>query len=331
MPIMELILTPIAAVWCALVCLYADPATGWARPPAIRRVIAALCIAAPLAAWLILSLNAAAIAAAVIFAAAQAWFISRRARDVGEWESEYARMPRVTFAGSKAHVKHVRNFRYPTVETPIPAYYDATYDIDTLTGVDLVCSYWMGKAIAHVLVSFAFADGRHLAISIETRRRRGQVYSVIAGFFHHYQLMFVIADERDLIGVRTDPRGEEAYIYPLRTTVSERKRLFRGYLAKAEALAEQPEFYDTVFNNCTTASVRLIDAGLPRGQRLGRDWRLLFSGYADEFAYEIGRLKTRLPFAELKKRSLIVRAPGSTIGDDYSTEIRENLPPPDDD
>ena len=148
-------------------------------------------------------------------------------------------MPRVTFAGSKAHVKHVRNFRYPTVETPIPAYYDATYDIDTLTGVDLVCSYWMGKAIAHVLVSFAFADGRHLAISIETRRRRGQVYSVIAGFFHHYQLMFVIADERDLIGVRTDPRGEEAYIYPLRTTVSEaHKRLLRGYLAKAEALAE---------------------------------------------------------------------------------------------
>jgi hypothetical protein len=326
MLVAQLVFITVSAIWCAMVCLYANPATGWARPPMPRRLAAAVCVGAPIAAWLIGSMFVATIVAAVIFAGLLIWWLTLPARDIGEWETEYMRMPRATFAGGVARVKDVRDFRYRTVEDPIPAYYDAIYDIETLTGIDMICSYWAGPSIAHVFLSFGFADGRHLAISIETRRRRGQAYSAIAGFFRHYQLMYVVADERDLIGVRTDIRKERVYLYRLRTTADERRRLFRGYLDKAEALAERPEFYDTVFNNCTSSIVRIIDGGLPRGQRLGLDWRLLFSGYADQFAYRIGRLKTRLPFAELKTRSLIVRSAGSTIDEDFSAAIRRQLP-----
>jgi len=162
-------------------------------------------------------------------------------------------------------------------------------------------------------------------VSVETRRRRDQTYSAIAGFFRHYQLIFVVADERDLIGVRTDIRRERVYLYTLRTTAEERRRLFGGYMDRATALAERPEFYNTITNNCTSNIVRIIDRGLPRSRRLGLSWRLLFSGYADAFAYDIGRLRGRLPFAELKRGSLIVRREGAVIGEDFSAEIRRTL------
>src|SRR3984957_297726 len=138
-----------------------------------------------------------------------------------------------------------------------------------LTGLDLICSYWTGPSIAHVFLSFGFADGRHLAVSVETRRRNGQGFSAIAGFFRRYQLIFVVADERDLIGVRTDIRRERVYLYPLRITPEETRRLFGGYMDRATALAERPEFYNTVTNNCTSNIVRIIDRGQPHRQRLG--------------------------------------------------------------
>jgi hypothetical protein len=165
-------------------------------------------------------------------------------------------------------------------------------------------------------------------VSVETRRRRRQTYSSIAGFFRHYQLIFVVADERDLIGVRTDIRREQVYLYPLRISAEETRRLFGGYMSRAAALGRQPEFYNTLTNNCTSNIVRIIDRGLPPGQRLGASWRLLFSGYADAFAYDAGRLQGSLPFAELKRRSLIVRPPDSVIGEDFSVAIRAETPGP---
>jgi hypothetical protein len=262
----------------------------------------------------------------VVLALVLVWYLRLRPSNDHEWEIEYARAPVATRDGNLVHVRNVRDFRYRNRADPIPAWYDATYDIDTLTGVDLICSYWTGPSIAHVFLSFGFADGRHLAVSVETRRRRGQAYSAIAGFFRHYQLILVIADERDLIGVRTDIRRERVYLYPLRITPEETRRLFGGYMDRATGLAARPEFYNTVTNNCTSNIVRIIDRGLPRGKRLGLSWRLLFSGYADAFAYDIGRLKGRLPFAELKRRSLIVRPPDAEIGEDYSAEIRARRP-----
>ena len=258
----------------------------------------------------------------VVLAVVLVWYLRLKPGNDHEWEIEYARAPVATRDGSLVHVRNVRNFRYRDRADPIPAWYDATYDIDTLTGVDLICSYWTGPSIAHVFLSFGFADGRHLAVSVETRRRKGQGFSAIAGFFRRYQLIFVVADERDLIGVRTDIRRERVYLYRLRTTPEERKRLFGGYMDRATALAERPEFYNTITNNCTSNIVRIIDHGLPQGKRLGLSWRLLFSGYADAFAYDVGRLKGRLPFAELKKRSLIVRPADATIEEDYSAAIR---------
>jgi hypothetical protein len=314
----EIASTCLSAIWCALAWLYADPrddGTG-------RRIAASLTILIPLAGGLF-SIEIAAIAAISVLAVTLVWYLRLVPHNDHEWEVEYRRVPRIALDGNRVRVRDIRDFRYRTKSDPIPAYYDAAYDIDTLTGVDLVCSYWTGPAVAHVFLSFGFADGRHLAVSVETRRRKGQTYSSIAGFFRHYQLIFVVADERDLIGVRTDIRRERVYLYPLRIAPEETKRLFGGYMNRAATLAEQPEFYNTLTNNCTSNIVRIIDGGLPRGQRLGASWRLLFSGYADAFAYDAGRLRGQPPFVELKARSLIVRPADSVSGEDFSAAIRQ--------
>lgn len=313
----EIVFIGLSAVWCALAWLYADPPdSGIMRR---RRIAASLAIVIPLAGLLL----STGIAAAVVLAVTLAWYLRLTPRNDHAWETEYMRAPGIGWDGNQALVRNVRDFRYRSKSDPIPAWYDDRFDIETLTGVDLVCSYWTGPAIAHVFLSFGFADGRHLSVSVETRRRKGQTYSAIAGFFRHYQLIFVVADERDLIGVRTDIRRERVYLYPLRITREETRRLFAGYMNRAAKLGEWPEFYNTLTNNCTSNIVRIIDRGLPRGQRLGASWRLLFSGYADAFAYDAGRLAGDGPFAELKRRSLIGRWPESKISEDFSAAIRK--------
>jgi len=318
----EIVFSILVMAWCPMAWHYADP-----RPHRRRWIAAVLCLLLPFA-GLLVSIPAAAIAAGAVMAVTLAWYLRLRPSNDHEWETEYARAPAARRGGSLMHVADVRNFRYRGVTEPVPAWYDATYDLDTLTGVDLICSYWAGPAIAHVFLSFGFADGRHLAVSVETRRRRHQRYSAIAGFFRHYQLIFIIADERDLIGVRTDVRRERVFLYNLRITPEETRRLFGGYMDRATALAERPEFYNTLTNNCTSNIVRIIDRGLPRSQRLGLSWRLLFSGYADAFAYDVGRLAGGGPFVELKQRSRIVRAEDAGIGDGFSADIRRQSTSP---
>ena len=323
----ELVLIGLSAVWCAMAAFYSGLPLPLDRLLP-RRLTSLIFVAAALVALALLPLPIAVAFAVLMFAAVLVWFVRLKAKDLGGWETEYARMPRVEIDGSQVRVGDVRNFRYRTVEDVIPAYYDAVYDLETLTAVDLICSYWSGPHIAHVFLSFGFADGRHLAVSVETRRRQDQPYSVVAGFFRHYQVIFVVADERDLIGVRTDVRREDVYLYRLRTTPEERRRLFLGYMDRVAALSRRPEFYNTALNNCTTNIIALINGGLPKDQRLRMDWRVVFSGHVDEFGYGIERFRTRLPFAELKERSRIVRTDDSVIGDDYSSAIRRGLPPP---
>jgi len=318
----EIVFAILVAPWCALAWHYADP-----RPHRHRWTAAVLSLLLPFV-GLLVSIQAAAIAAAAVLAVTLTWYLRLRPSNDHEWETEYARAPVARRDDSLMHVADVRNFRYRGVTEPVPAWYDATYDLDTLTGVDLICSYWAGPAIAHVFLSFGFADGRHLAVSVETRRRRHQRYSAIAGFFRHYQLIFIIADERDLIGVRTDVRRERVFLYNLRITPEETRRLFGGYMDRATALAERPEFYNTLTNNCTSNIVRIIDRGLPRSQRLGLSWRLLFSGYADAFAYDVGRLARGEPFIDLKRRSRIVRVGGVGIGEGFSADIRRQSASP---
>ncbi len=240
------------------------------------------------------------------------------------WVTEYARTTQVEWQGDYVTLRNVRNFRYRTRDEPIPAWYDATYDLRAMQSVDMVVSHWAGESIAHVFLSFGFADGRYLAVSIETRRQQGQFYSTWRGFLRTYALMYVVADERDLIGVRTDIRRERVYLYPLTVSPALARQVFVQYLKRVDALNHQPEFYNTLCNNCTTNILRHAREQAPHFKY---SWKILASGYADAYTWELGLMDQHQPFAALKQHARIHRPADAQISDAFSHDIRAALYP----
>lgn len=257
------------------------------------------------------------------------WYVTDPPRNDRVWAEEYAIPADAWREGNMVHVRNVRNFRYRSVSDYLPAWYDATYDLGKLDRVDLVTSYWAGENIAHVFLSFGFSDGQHLAMSIETRRQARFPYSTIAGFFHHYELFYVTADERDLIGVRTDVRRERVYLYRLDLSPAVRERLFLSYVHAIHDIIRHPLWYNTLGDNCTTGILARAGAQL----RYRFDWRIILSGHTASMAYDMNLLgpydPKRYPdFATLHGASRIQRPAGAVIGPNYSTAIRATLPPP---
>jgi Domain of unknown function (DUF4105) len=169
-----------------------------------------------------------------------------------------------------------------------------------------------------------FDDSQNLAISIETRKEKGESYSALRGFFRQYELCYVVADERDLIGLRTNYRGEQVYLYPIRAPASQARALLVDYLDEVNRLAEHPQWYNALTQNCTT-TIRGHAQNIGAGGRV--DWRLLANGHVDELLYERGQIDTSLPLAVLRARSNITaKARAADDSADFSTLIRENLP-----
>ena len=221
------------------------------------------------------------------------------------WKEPLALLPYASVAGELVSVRHIRNFSYRTSEDYTAAYYDRTFDLRRLVSLDLIASYWMGPAVAHVFLSFGFGEQGQLAISIERRDERGTRYSTLRGLFKNYELIYVVADERDVIrlrtNVRTDPR-EDVYLYRLNASVADIRRLFLEYLREIDALRERPQFYNTLTANCTAnlwLHARVI------GERLPYSWKILLSGFVPEYLYERGALDRGLPFARLRELSRI--------------------------
>lgn len=241
-------------------------------------------------------------------------------RSVAPWLAEYERLATVRWLDSdRFQVRDVRNFRYRGVGKPLSAWDDRLFRLSEASQTDLVLSYWGGNAIAHVFLSFGFSNGEWLAISIETRRRQNQPWSAFGGFLHNYPVVYVVADERDLIGVRSDVRRERVWIYELTLTQEQRQRLLRDYLQRIQQVNAHPEWYNTLFNNCTT---NILRHGRAVSSAVKYDWRILLSGYADRYCYRMGLLDTRLPFKRLRQNSRLMRPTDAIIDGHFSRDIR---------
>src|SRR5215831_8869102 len=191
----------------------------------------------------------------IVFAALVAGWLSISASNDRDWQPEVAVAPWATIDGDIVTVHGVRNFDYRTETDFTPHWEDRTYDVRKLDSVDLIAVYWAGRAIAHVMVSFGFAGKDYLAVSIETRKARGQAYSTLAGIYKQYELVYIAGDERDLIGVRTSYRNpqEDVYVYRVQTPRENLHRFFLDYMKSMNDIREHPQFYNTLTTNCTTS------------------------------------------------------------------------------
>ena len=258
------------------------------------------------------------------FAVVLAWWFSIEPSNDREWVEETARLPRAVVDGDQVTVYNIRNFRYRS-ETDFDAvYYDKTFDLDKLDSVDFLATYWMGPAIAHVMISFGFGGEDYLAFSIEARKEQGEGYSTVKGFFRQYEQIHIAGDERDLIGLRTNFRDdppEDVYRYRLPARPEVVRRFFLDYVDAINRQNDKPQFYNTLLSNCTTVVWAHAHVN---PDRLPFSWKVLASGYVPEYLYEHGRLDTSISFAELTRLGHVnplAQAVGSDV-DDFSQRIR---------
>jgi hypothetical protein len=264
----------------------------------------------------------------VIFAALQILWLQIPASNDRIWQTEVAVTPYATIKGDLVTIHGLRNFNYRTESDFDPHWENRTYDLNDLDSADLIAVYWAGKAIAHIMVSFGFRGKDYLAISIETRKEKGESYSTLAGFFRQYELVYVVADERDVIGVRTNFRQprEDVYVYRVRAPRENIRRGFLDYLKSMNDMRERPRFYNTLMTNCTTA-VWMHTRMNPESPPFS--WKLLLSGYVPDYLYELDRLDTTRSFAELERLSLVNARAQAAINDPaFSQKIRDGLPQP---
>jgi hypothetical protein len=203
-------------------------------------------------------------------------------------------------------------------------HYDRTYDLSRLGTVDLFLVYWGPPLIAHTMLSFGFGEGGYVCISIEIRKEKGETYSALKGLFKQYELTYVVADELDVVRLRTNYRGETVYLYRLKARPELIREVFLDYLARITSLKQEAEWYNALTSNCTT---NIRGHMRPYVGDVKWHWRILLNGYIDQLAYDRGALDRNLPFAELKPRSLInARAQAADRAVDFSRCIREGLP-----
>jgi hypothetical protein len=261
---------------------------------------------------------------AAVFAGLLVWWNHIPPSNNRVWADDVSRTMSGRVDGNIVTLYEVRNFEWRSNDDYTKHWETRSYDLNKLESVDLICSYWSMKAIAHILVSFGFNDGSHVAFSVEIRREKQESFSEIGGFFKEFELSVIAADERDVIRVRTNVRGEDDYLYRIRMPVQTMRSLFLAYVEQANRLVNEPRFYNTVTVNCTTLvyhMLRHIVGHLPI------DYRLLFSGYLPSYVYKVGGLDDRYTLEQLEAFGRITdRAKAADRSATFSTDIRQGIP-----
>jgi hypothetical protein len=303
--------------WASLALVFRAPG-----PAAVRLGLAlGFALAAGAVLWRVPRGRRRGAAFGALVALVLAWWFSIAPSNHRDWQPDVAVLPWAEQDGDRVIVHDVRNNDYRTERDYTVRHEDRRFSLAALRTMDLFLSYWGSPLIAHTIVSFGFDDGQYLAVSIETRKEKGEEYSAVAGFFKQYELIYVVADERDVVRLRTNYRGEEVYLYRLMVSPEVARHGFIEYLRHVNRLRDRPEWYNALTHNCTTA---IRGHARPPGARSWRSWKLLANGYLDELAYEIGAVDRGVPFPELRARSRInevARAAGDAP--DFSRRIRQ--------
>lgn len=237
-----------------------------------------------------------------------------------DWSPDQAVLARASIAGDAVTIEDVRNFSYHSATDYDARYETRRYDLSQLDSLWFAVErFGDAPAIAHTFLSFGFGD-EYVAISVEIRKERGETYSPLKGMLRRYELMYVIGDERDVIGLRTNYRRDPVYLYPARATPQQMRQIFVQMLARANRLAREPEFYNTLTNNCTSNIVRHVNVIAPT---IPFSYRALMPAYSDSLAYDLGLIPNERPLGEVRAAYRIdARAQRHGIGPDFSRAIR---------
>jgi hypothetical protein len=315
-----LVCTLLMLSFWAAAALHFDVRVAW-----LRRPLAAAYVVAVVAVWILAKgrwLKAGLTAGG--FTLVLAWWLTLQPSNDRDWQPDVAVLAYADIEGNTVTVHNIRNCEYRSETDFDVRHYDKTFDLDKLRTADLFMVYWGSPNMAHTMVSFGFEGGDELCFSIETRKEKGEGYSAVKGLFRQFELVYVAADERDVVRLRTNYRkGEEVYLFRLNGAPAQVRAFFLNYIASMNSLKQHPKWYNAVEHNCTT-SIRMQRAA---AERAPWDWRMFVNGRGDELLYERGMIATNLPLAELKQRVHInTRARAADKAEDFPKQIRQDIP-----
>jgi hypothetical protein len=258
------------------------------------------------------------------FCSVLAWWLNLKPSNDGNWQPDVDRTAWAEMDGDRVTIHNLRNCDYRTETDYTNCWSNRTLYLSQIRATDLFLTNWGLRWASHPIVSFQFGDNQHVAFSIEARYKAGQSYSPVLGCFRQYELIFVTADERDVIRLRTNYRkdNEEVYLYRVHVQPEVARAMFLTYVAYLNKLKDRPEWYNELTRNCTTTLDKQLAADVTNPQPW--NYQLILNGTLDELLYDRGRLITGgLPFPELKQREHInAAAQTANRSPDFSALIR---------
>ena len=248
------------------------------------------------------------------------WWFRQKPSHNRDWEPSAAMLPRAVRQGDAVTIENVRNFEYRSLHDFTPRYETRTYHLANLRGVDVIFFVWEISWMGHPALVFDFGPDGRICMSIEVRFRKGQRYSIIHGLYRQQELIFLAADERDVILRRTKySQNQQAHLYRLTAGGEELRAVFLDYVDAINSLYQRPRWYHVVFTNCTTAFYRLPST------RYRFDWRVIANGRLDRALYKDGRLDRTLPFAELRRCAYLNDVANAAPEEGFGDHIRREL------
>lgn len=258
------------------------------------------------------------------FTAFYLYLKKQKASNQREWEEHQKILPHAKVSKNKVEFKNIRNFKYKSEYDFTIRYYDKTYNLNDLKSVDYIIVPIAKFGIAHTFLSFGFKGGNYLAISIESRREKGERFSPWQGLFNRYELIYLWADEKDVIDLRVNHRNNKVYLYPIEASPNKVKSLFLDMVKKTNKLYKKPEFYNSITKSCSTTLVKHINKIAPK--RIPFDPRIIFTKSSDALAYKLGLIKNDKPLSQKRKQFLINKAAKKfSKSKDFSVKIREEV------
>lgn len=262
------------------------------------------------------------------FLMALGWYLSLQPQQNRAWNPEVARLLSYEQQDNLVTLHNVRNFSWQADGSYIERWETRRFDLNQISGVNIITSYWMGPQIAHTLVNFDFDNSAPITFSIEIRKEKNEDFSAIGGFFRQFELSLVASDEKDIIYTRSNIRGEQVYFFPVKMPVAERRALFEEYLAKADQLAQNPKWYNTLTSNCTTLVFDMVQAVSQKS--LPTDYRLIASGYLPNYLHDLGVINPNMDMASWYQQAHVnPKSRGKNLSSaQYSALLRQGVVKP---
>ena len=240
------------------------------------------------------------------------------------WEPGHEALPHINVVNDLVTITNYRHFKWTGALEATRDYETKSFPISDITGVSVLISHFSDfEGLAHIFLSFELKNDTPVVVSLETRREVGEEFSPILGIFRQFEIIYVVGDERDLVGVRTDHRDERVYLYPTKATPEQAKALFLRLTEKINLVGAKPQMYNTLLRNCTNEITREVEEMSELNFPL--TWKTILPGHFDEILYEMGIIDTTLPFNLIKDKHLLDNSKVSADNDSYSQDLRQSL------